>query len=41
MKFYDSPMKFHKILRNFMTLIVCQKQNTEMCKINNYLTTKQ
>ena len=27
MKFYDS---FYEILRNFMTLIVSQKQNTEI-----------
>ena len=37
-KFYDS---FYEILLNFMTLIVSQKQNTETCKIDNYITTKQ
>ena len=35
---YDS---FYKILRNFMKLIVSQKQNTETCKFDNYVTTKQ
>ena len=37
MKFYDS---FYKILRNFMTLIVSQQQNTEACKTDNYVTAK-
>ena len=37
-KFVDS---FYEVLRNFMTLIVSQKQNTETCIIDNYLTTKQ
>ena len=30
MKFKDN---FYEILRNFMTLIVSQKKNTETCKI--------
>ena len=38
MKFMEN---FYEILRNFMTLIVSQKKNTETCKIDNYLTTKQ
>ena len=38
MKFYDS---FYEILRNFMTLIVSQKQNTETYKLNNYIPSKQ
>ena len=38
MKFYDS---LYEILRNFMTIIVSQKQNTEICKIGNYITKKQ
>ena len=38
MKFFDS---FYEILRNFMTLMVSQKQNTGTCKIDNYITKKQ
>ena len=38
MKFNDS---FYENLQNFMTLIASQKQNTETCKIDNYIPTKQ
>ena len=38
MKFYDS---FYGILWNFMALIVSEKQNTETCKFDDHITTKQ
>ena len=41
MKICTIFMKFYEILQNFMTIIVSQKQNTEMRKTDNYITTKQ